>query len=91
MIFFIWLSRLVALYNNIKKNHCEDGIFLFILLQTDTKRPSRIKKSYIFIISVHCPTQRQVLPVLKSTFKFRTLTPNMHTLKKNHVITVYKY
>ena len=34
------------------------------------------KKSYIFIISVCCPTRRKVPPVLNSIFKFRTLTPN---------------
>ena len=43
------------------------------------KQLSRIKKSYIFIISVHCPTQHQVPPVLNSTFKFQTLTPSAHT------------
>ena len=32
----------------------------------------------LFMISVHCPTRRQVAPVLKSTFKFKILTPNMY-------------
>ena len=78
MIFFIRLSRLVTVYNNINKK-LPSSHFLFILLQTVTKRLSRIKKSYIFIISVHCPTQRQVPPVLNSAFKFQTLTPSAHT------------
>ena len=45
-----------------------------------------MKNKKIFLIgrfsvqNVHCPTQCQVPPVLNSTFKFRTLTPNVHIL-----------
>ena len=39
MIFFIRLSRLVTVYNNINKN-LPSSCFLFILLQTVTKRLS---------------------------------------------------
>ena len=74
ILFFIWLSRLVSVYNNKNKN-LPSSRFLFILLQTETKRLSWIKKSYIFIISVHCPTQCQVPPILNSTFNFQTLIP----------------
>ena len=43
--------------------------------------PKSKKKNlkYLFIISVHCPTRRQVPPFLKSTFQFRILTPIIHT------------
>ena len=52
-----------------------------------TKRLSQIKKSYIFIISVHCPTQCQMPPVLNSTFNFRILIPKVyiHTWNKNNI------
>ena len=43
------------------------------------------KKSYIFIISVHCPTRRQVPPVLKSIFKIRTLTPKLYIVLTNMI------
>ena len=56
-------------------------MFLFILLQTETKRLVK-KKSYIFIISVHCPTQCQVPTLLNSIFKFRTLTPTLDMSEK---------
>ena len=75
MTFFIRLSRLVSKRSSIKKNR-EDGRFLFICHRFETKRLGRIKKTSIFIISVNCPTQRQVHPVLKSTFKFWISTPN---------------
>ena len=73
--FFIRLSsRLVTKHWRINKNH-KDRRFLFIHKRFVTKQLSRIKKSYIFIISVHCPTQWQVPPVRNSTFNFQTLMP----------------
>ena len=33
------------------------------------------------MFTVHCPTQRQVPPVVKSIFIFRTLTPNNYTIR----------
>ena len=73
MIFFIRLSRLVS--KRLCKNKNLPSLqFLFICRHLETKRLSRIKK-----INTHyqCsfPTRCQVPPVLKSTFKFRILTP----------------
>ena len=45
--FFNRLSRLVSVCNNINKKR-EDGRFSFILLQTETKRLSRLKKIIYF-------------------------------------------
>ena len=45
--FYIRLSRLVSVCNNVNKKR-EDGRFLFINLQTETKRQSRIKKIIYF-------------------------------------------
>ena len=70
MIFFIRLSHLASDCILINKKR-KDGRFLFINMQTETKRQSRIKK----IIYFHWLTRRQVPPVLYSTFKFRILTP----------------
>ena len=74
--FFNRLSRLVSVCNNINKKR-EDGRFSFILLQTETKLLSRLKKSYIFIISFSNITRCQVPPVLKTIFIFRSWTPSV--------------
>ena len=76
--FFIRLCGLVSVYNNVNKN-LPSSHFLFILLQTETKRLSQLKKSYIFIISFSNITRRQVPPVLKTIFIFQSWTPNLST------------
>ena len=54
-------------------------IFTYYFLLLDIMTWPNKKKSLIFINSFHCPTRRQVPPVLKSIFIFRTLTPNKHS------------
>ena len=46
--FFIRLSHLVSVYNNINKKHKDGRFFFILLLQTETKRLSRIKKIIYF-------------------------------------------
>ena len=62
--------------------------FLFICWHFETKRVMTKldkKKSQIFFISVYYPPWCQVPPVLKSTFKFWILTPNLHCITTNHL------
>ena len=53
---------------------------VFLHIYKATKQLIQIKKiiNLHHFISVHCPTRRQVPPVLKSIFIFRTLTPNIN-------------
>ena len=84
--FFNWLtSCLVSVCNNINENLLSLR-FLFILLQTETKQLSRLKKSYIFIISFWNVTRRQVPPVLKPIFIFLSWTPTYSTSLHTHIV-----
>ena len=79
MIFFYSTQSFSHKTRCINKNR-EDGRFLFISRRFEAKRLSRIKRNHNihFQCSLSDPTPSQVPPVLKSTFKFRILTPIIH-------------
>ena len=56
------------------------AMIFFILLYGATKRHSRIKNpKFSSLVFIARSTRRQVPPVLKSIFIFRTLTPSVFT------------
>ena len=79
MIFFIWLSCLVAPYNNMSKIFRLGNDFLIFLYQA-TKQLSRIKKKIIdFHHQFFKHYQTPSALMFKSIFTFQTWTPILYT------------